>query len=61
VTEVVERRDHLDNSVDGFLAEGCDAWRDDGAATNQMVAQVVVERTNPFGLASHGISPFTKR
>jgi hypothetical protein len=61
VTEIVERGDRLDNSLDSFLAEGGDAWRDDGAATNQMLAQVVVERTNPLGLVGHGISPCMKR
>ena len=50
VAEVIEHGDRLDNSVDSFLAEGGDARSDDGSAANQMVAQVVVERTNPVGL-----------
>ena len=51
VTEVIERGDRLDNSVGSFLAEGCNARRDDGSAANQMVAQVVVKVANPLGLA----------
>jgi hypothetical protein len=38
VAEVVERGDRLDNSLDGVLAEGCNARRDDGATANQIVA-----------------------
>ena len=49
VTEVIERGDRLDNSVDSFLAEGCNARSDDGAAANQMVAQVVVKRRESVG------------
>ena len=49
VAEVVEHGDRLDNSVDSFLAEGCNAQSDDGAAANQMLAQIIVERANPVG------------
>ena len=31
VAEVVERGDRLDNPVDSFLAEGCNARSDDGS------------------------------
>ena len=50
VTEVVEHCDRLDDSVDGFLAEGGDPRGDDGAAANQILPQVVVEGANPLGL-----------
>jgi hypothetical protein len=36
--KIVERRDSLDQTLDGLLAQGGDAWRHDSAATQEVLA-----------------------
>jgi hypothetical protein len=45
------------NAVDGLLAERSYAGRDNCDAAKQMLAELVVERTNLVGLGGHGWSP----
>lgn len=57
VAEIVLHRYGLDNPFDSFLAEGSDAGCNDCEAAKQMLAKLVVERTNLFGFGGHdGIS-----
>jgi len=46
VAEIVLHRYGLDNPFDSFLAEGSDAGCNDCEAAKQMLAKLVVERTN---------------
>ena len=41
--------------------DGSEVTRYSPGRKDQMLAQVVVERTNPLGLVGHGISPGMKR
>ena len=57
MTEIVVHSDRFDDALDGFLAERRDAGCDDCEAAMEMLAKLVVERTNLVGLGGHdGIS-----
>ena len=54
VAKIVIHRDGFDDALDSLLAKRSDAGRDDGAAAEQVLAQVIVERANAFGSNVHG-------
>jgi hypothetical protein len=54
VAKIVIHRDGFDDAVDSLLAKRSDAWRDDGEAAEQVLAQLIVERANAFGSNVHG-------
>ena len=43
MTKIVIHRDGFDDAVDSLLAKRSDAWRDDGEAAEQVLAQLIVE------------------
>ena len=43
VAKIVIHRDGFDDAVDSLLAKRSDAWRDDGEAAEQVLAQLIVE------------------
>ena len=53
MAEIVVHSDGLDNAFDGFLVERRDGWCDDCEPAEDMLAELVVERTNLLGLAGH--------
>jgi hypothetical protein len=55
VAEIVVHRYGLDDSLHRLLAKRRDPRRYHGYAANKMLAQVIVERTNLFGLRDHEI------
>src|ERR1700730_3096629 len=52
VAEIVVHCDGLDDALDGFLPERSNARCDDCEAAKQMLAELVVERTDLAGLGS---------
>ena len=53
VTKIVVHRDGFDDAGNGFGAEGGDTGCDQGRTDGEVLAQVVVKRTNGFGLRRH--------
>jgi len=54
VAKIVIHRDGLDDALDSLLAKRSDAWRDNGEAAEQVLAQLIVERANAVGPGVHG-------
>ena len=53
VAKIIIHRDGLDDALNGFLAKGSNAGRNHSKAAGQMVAQLIIERANAFGLGIH--------
>ena len=56
VTKVVVHGDRLDDPVNSLLAQPCDPRRHNCGAGRKVLAKVVIEYANLFGLAGHGLS-----
>ncbi len=57
VTEIVVDGDGFDDASDSISAEGCDTRGDEGRTDGEVLAQLVVERTNAFRFGRHCCLP----